>query len=150
MLALNYCRVFILPNPQDRTEIWGFYTLSTSLIPRARTTGSDQRRIPEGIPVPMVLIGYMGRHDGADPGLGLGSILILDAARRVYLNPDLAAWGLMLDSEGGPNRAGLWEWYKKQGFTPAKDEKGAIADPTRGVMYASLKKLIPELNPPRR
>jgi hypothetical protein len=86
----------------------------------------------------MMLIGFMGRHDGAPQGLG--ESLIVDAARRVYLNPDLAAWGLMLDSEGGPDNIKLWEWYRRQGFTPAK------ADPKLGVMYAPLKKLIPELS----
>jgi len=77
----------------------------------------------------------MGRHD--DAPRGLGNALLVDAARRVYLNFDIAAWGLMLDSEGGPGTK-LWEWYKKQGFTPAKGEKP-------GVMYAPLKRLIAEL-----
>lgn len=148
LLAHNYCRVFILPNPADATEVWGFYTLSPYYLVRPRTTRSDQDRTIRGIPVPMVLIGYMGRHDGAPKGLG-GS-LIVDAARRVYLNSDLAAWGLMLDSEGGPNNAKLWEWYQKQGFKPAKpDPKEAETDPNRGIMYAALQKLIPELGTPQ-
>jgi hypothetical protein len=138
----RYCRVFILPNREDRTGVWGFYTLSPSLLLRDRATGSDQKRIPGGLPVPMMLIGFMGRDDGAPKGLG--ESLIVDAARRVYVNPDLAAWGLMLDSEGGPNNAKLWAWYKKQGFVPAKADPDK-PDPNRGVMYTPLKRLIPEL-----
>ena len=146
LLAHRYCRVFILPNPADTSEVWGFYTLSPSLLARARTTGSEQKRIPRGLPVPTMLIGFMGRHDGAPKGLGAS--LIVDAARRVYLNEDLAAWGLMLDSEGGPANAKLWQWYQRQGFTPAKnDPEAQKTDPNAGVMYAALKKLIPELNP---
>jgi hypothetical protein len=132
--------VFILPNPSDRTQVWGFYTLSPSLIPRARTTRKHQSEIPIGF-VPMMLIGFMGKHEGTERGVG--STLILDAARRVYVNPDLAAWGLMLDSEGGPENSTLWEWYQRQGFTPAR------ADPELGVMYAPLRKLIPELGKPQ-
>src|ERR1700694_2033287 len=41
----NYCRVFILPNPDDPTHIWGFYTLSMSLLLKDLVTGSDQHRV---------------------------------------------------------------------------------------------------------
>src|SRR6266545_1036882 len=43
LLVHNYCRVFILPNPKDATEVWGFYTLSPSALVRARTTGRQLR-----------------------------------------------------------------------------------------------------------
>jgi hypothetical protein len=45
----------------------------------------------------------------------------------------------MLDSEGSPENTKLWEWYKAQGFTPAKPEHEGEAS---GVMYAPLKKLL--------
>jgi hypothetical protein len=130
-LAHNYCRVFVFPNPADEREVWGFYTLSPSLLLRKQATNQDQKRIPPGLPVPMMLIGFMGRHDGAERGLG--EALIVDAARRVCVNPDLAAWGLMLDSEGGPNNAKLWAWYQEQGFRAAKTDPQK-PDPNRGVM----------------
>jgi hypothetical protein len=117
LLAHDYCKVFVLPNPADATEILGFYSLSPVCLPRTNATGSDQKRIPGGIPVPMMLLGFMGKNDGAPQGLG-GS-LIIDAARRVYQNPELAAWGLMLEAEGGPGTK-LWEWYVKQGFKQIK------------------------------
>ena len=143
LLDLNYCRVFILPNPDDVTEIWGYYTLSPSVLNQKRTTRSDQKRTPGGYPVPMVLIGYMGKHDGAPKGFGKS--IIVDAARRVHWIADLAAWGIMLDSEGGPENKKLWHWYQQEGFKIAKDETDK-PDPNRGVLYAALKQLIPELN----
>jgi hypothetical protein len=134
LVPQNYCRVFILPNPHDATHIWGFYTLAPGALVRSRATGSDQKRIPGGLPIPMVLIGFMGKQDGAPKGLG--EALLTDAARRVHRCTDIPAWGLMLDSENGPDNAKLWGWYKEQGFTPAKpDDKERL-----GVMYASLKK----------
>jgi hypothetical protein len=134
LVPQNYCRVFILPNPDDPTHIFGFYTLSPSALVRSRTINREQRRIPGGIPVPVILIGFMGKQDGTPKGIG--EALIVDAARRVHRNPDIPAWGLMLDAEGGPANAKLWDWYQKQGFTPAKeDDKGRI-----GVMYAPLKR----------
>jgi hypothetical protein len=63
-MANNYCRVFILPNPDDHTEVWGFYSLSPSLLSRGTATGSDQKRVPKGLPIPMALIGFMGRQSG--------------------------------------------------------------------------------------
>jgi hypothetical protein len=85
----------------------------------------------------MMLIGFMGRDDTAPKSTG--AALLVDCARRVHRNPDIAAWGLMLDSEGGPENTKLWTWYKEQGFTPAKPEReGEVS----GVMYAPLKKFL--------
>jgi hypothetical protein len=137
LIQHNYCRVFILANPADPNEIWGFYTISPSLLFRGAATGSDQKRVPKGLPIPMALIGFMGRHDGAPKGLG--GALIVDAARRVSRSIDFAAWGLMLDSEGGDANKKLWDWYIAQGLTPAKDAQRPTA------MYGALKKFLPEL-----
>jgi len=62
-------------------------------------------------------------------------------ARRIFRSGDFAAWGLMLDSEGGEANKKLWNWYIAQGFTPAKDAHRPSA------MYAALKKFLPELQP---
>jgi hypothetical protein len=137
LIQHNYCRVFVLPNPNDPDEVWGFYTISPSLLFRGAATGSDQRRVPKGLPIPMALIGFMGRHEGAPPGLG--AALIVDAARRIFRSSDFAAWGLMLDSELGEANKKLWDWYIAQGFTPAKDAQRPTA------MYGALKKFLPEL-----
>jgi hypothetical protein len=62
----------------------------------------------------------------------------VDAARRVQRNPEIPAWGLMLDAEGGPENEKLWKWYQDQNFKAAKaDDKGRL-----GAMYAPLKSLI--------
>jgi hypothetical protein len=137
LLQHNYCRVFVLSNPSDPDEVWGFYTISPSLLFRGAATGSDQKRVPKGLPIPMALIGFMGRHDGAPKGLG--EALIVDVARRLFYSSDFAAWGLMLDSEGGEANKKLWDWYIAQGFTAAKDAQRPTA------MYGALKKFLPEL-----
>jgi hypothetical protein len=91
----------------------------------------------------MMLLGFMGKSQGAPQALG--SALIVDAARRVYQNEELAAWGLMLEAEGGPDTK-LWEWYKKQGFRQIKVSDRSDTPP--GVMYAPFKHLLPELKTP--
>src|SRR5215469_18751304 len=54
-LKHNYCKVFVWPNPDDPTDVLGYYSLSSSLIFRAELSGSLQKKVPGGIPVPVVL-----------------------------------------------------------------------------------------------
>lgn len=141
VLYPNYCRVFVAPNPSDETEIWGYYTLSAAILIKTNLSGSDEKRISRsymGYPAPMVRIGFMGRDDRAQKGFGV--LLIVDAARRVYHNQDIGAWGLVLESEGGEQaNPKLWEWYKAQGFKPCR------AGPQPNSMYGPLSAFIPEL-----
>jgi GNAT superfamily N-acetyltransferase len=129
----GYCRVFVLPNPADPTEIWAYYSLSAGQMLRAELTGSLQKRVPGGIPVPLMRIGFMGRADFAPAGIGGG--LIEDAARRVYREG--TAWGLILESEGGHTKPKLLAWYQRMGFTEAKH--------LPGTMYGPLQRFLPEL-----
>lgn len=122
-----------MPGPDDPTEILGFYTLSPTELSRGEATGSDQKRIPKGIPIPLQRIGFMGRHDDAPKGLGAG--LVYDAALRVYREE--SGWGLTLDVEGGFDNAGLTAWYEAVGFSRAK-----IA---MGKMYGPLQRFLPQL-----
>jgi hypothetical protein len=139
VLVPNYCRLFIAPDPNDEATVWGYYTLSAALLSKQNLSGSDEKKISQdymGYPAPMVRIGFMGRHDGAPKGLGAS--LIVDAARRVYRNCDIAAWGLVLESEGGPDNKKLWKWYKDQGFKPCRG-----AHPHS--VYGPLSAFLPEL-----
>lgn len=85
--------------------------------------------------VPLALVGFMGKQDGTEAGLG--AALIVDAARRVYRQNDIPARGLALEPEGGKANAKLWNWYESVGFKPAKTMPG--------LMYAPFENLIPEL-----
>lgn len=133
-IRMNYCRVFVIEDDNDPSCLLGYYSISPSLVVRSGVSGSVQKRLPGGIPIPVILIGFMGRDDNSPKGIG--AALILDAARRVHRNRDIAAWGLTLDAEGGPANPKLWNWYIKQGFSPAKIlERPAL-------MYAPLAKFM--------
>ena len=135
----NYCRVFVAPDPNDPTHIWGYYTLSAALLVKEHLSNSDEKKAVReylGYPAPMVRIGFMGRDDTSPKGFGRG--LLIDAARRVHRNEDIAAWGLVLESEGGEQNAKLWKWYQEQGFKPCRK--------TPNSMYGSLAGFIPELH----
>src|SRR5882762_1295339 len=68
LMAANYCRVFILPNPDDGSKVWGYYTLSSAILQKRQMSGSDERRAPFGLDAPVVRIGFMGRDDTAPKG----------------------------------------------------------------------------------
>ena len=50
--------------------------------------------------VPVARIGFLARDDRAPAKLGAG--LLVDAARRVLRSDIMAAWGFILEPEGGP------------------------------------------------
>jgi hypothetical protein len=146
----------VFPDPDDKTHIWGFYTLSPGLIEKHGITNQHQKRVMPGLPIPMIRIGYLGRDDAISKDLKLGDVLIHDAALRVYLSEDVTGWGLYLD----PENDGLAAWYGGQGFKsitpkidPLKEDgtdaaKAAAATTERArplPMYAPLKQLLPEI-----
>jgi hypothetical protein len=130
----RYCGVFVFPSPDDPTVIWGYYTLSQYFLTRDEMSNKIRSRQLTGN-VPLVLVGYMGKHDGTPTGLG--AILLMDAARRVYRQLDIPARGLALEPEGGKTNTKLWNWYERAGFKPAKT--------IPSLMYAPFENLIPEL-----
>ena len=121
----------------------GFYTLSPGLIEKSDVSTQHQKRVMRGLPIPMNRIGFLGRDDRVPKASQFGSLLIHDAAMRVYLCEDITAWGIYLD----PENEGLVKWYSALGFRPTK----ARADSTEtaharpAAMYAPLKQLLPEI-----
>jgi hypothetical protein len=131
LIRSNYTKVFIYPNPDDACHVWAYYTLSAAVVERRLTGSQLQKRLPGGIPIPVVRIGYMGRDDNAPRGLGAG--LIVDAARRVTRITDLGIWGLTLDAE---NEELATKFYARVGFKRARQAASEDAPPL--LMYGPL------------
>lgn len=132
LLEKNYCRVFVLPDPEDPSHIWGYYTLSPGLVEKGEVSTQDQKRVMRGLPIPMFLVGFLGRDDGVSKEMRLGGVLLHDAALRLRTNPDIATWGIYLDAEN----EGVANWYEtKMRFKRTKSKPL--------VMYAPLKVLLP-------
>jgi hypothetical protein len=127
--------VFVLPSPDDPKKIWGYYTLSASLIVPDRVDPRLTASMPK-LPIPMALIGFMGRDDSAPKGVGAG--LIADAAKRVAsVRSQLAIWGIWLNCE---TEGKLMDWYQSVGFTRAIPKKPS--DPPMKAMWAPLETLL--------
>jgi hypothetical protein len=134
-----YCRVFVLPAPDDPAAIWGYYTLSPAELKPAALSKSQQKQFIGHLPIPLMRVGFMGRDDRSPKGLG--EALLVDAARRVHHSDEAAAMGIILDAEGGPNTK-LFSWYRDtMRLLPLLDE----TKHETGTLYAPLRKLLPEL-----
>jgi hypothetical protein len=66
----NYCKALILPNPDDETGIWGYYTLSPYKIEPQELSRKQRGAFRGSLPIPMILVGFMGKDDSAPPRLG--------------------------------------------------------------------------------
>jgi hypothetical protein len=140
----NYCKALILPNPDDETGIWGYYTLSPYKIEPQELSRKQRGAFRGSLPIPMILVGFMGKDDSAPPRLG--EALLVVTARRVYRSDDTAAASLILESEGGPGTR-LYEWYgDTMKFEPIRrpdpNKKKSMIE--TGVLFCPLASLIPE------
>lgn len=136
----NYCKVFVFRNPEDLGKVWGYYTLSAATVARSIAGSSLQKKLPGGLPIPVIRIGFMGRDDGAPRGLG--AALIIDAATRVSRIADIGIWGITLDAE---NDDLANKFYAKVGFKRAKPAQ--TGDPAPLLMYGPLSAFIPGHTP---
>jgi hypothetical protein len=139
-VAKRYASVSVWPDAgDDPTKIMGFYSLAPFSVERDELNNRYSRRsktIP-GIPVPMGLIGYLGRSP--DSPRGFGAVLIIDAARRAARSLDFPVWGLCLHPEDANDK--LIGRYKEIGFIAGM---GWTRDQTkRLLMYAPLEALLP-------
>lgn len=138
----RYSRVFVLENPEDRTQIWAYYSLAASSVvvdiiePAQR--GVQLRKLQRQHRVPMALLGFMGRHD--DKYLGgqdFGAYLLYDAALRVQrAAEDLGIWGIWLNAHN-EKLVGYYQWCR---FSRAFPIKTGAAPSLQ--MYASLETLL--------
>ena len=130
----RYCGVFVWADPSDPTAILGFYTISQYMLQRDQMRHKDKSAALQK-DIPLVLIGYMGKNNGAPKGVG--AALLIDAARRAYRSLDIPAVGLAVEPEGGRENKKLWDWYERSGFIPAKT--------IDRLMYGTYEAFIPEL-----
>jgi hypothetical protein len=134
LAGVRFCRAFIYENPDDSSDVWGFYTLSASLIERASLSHTDRKRLLHSS-CPVTRIGFLGRSDSSPKGLGAG--LLEDAAKRIA-RADIASWGIVLHPEGGTDNTKLYSWYTNRGFKLRTGKEGELPE-----MYAPLSAFLP-------
>lgn len=91
-------RVFVAIPVHEQTRIAGFFTLSAASIQAETLPESWRKKLPR-YPVPVALLGRIA-VDCTFQGVGLGSILLADACRKVIAaSQTLAVAGIVVDAK---------------------------------------------------
>jgi len=106
---LTACYVALCGDPE---RICGFYTLSACHIALPNLPAEITRKLPPFPAIPAVRIGRLA-VDTRFLGRGLGSAMLVDAARRVA-ESDIAAFALVVDAKDAKAVA----FYEHHGFSP--------------------------------
>lgn len=114
-------RVFMATRADQSGAVMGFYSLSAASVDAEQLPESLRKRLPR-YPVPAALLGRLAVSEAAQ-GQGLGSILLVDACKRVAVaSQTLAVAAIIVDAKSPaaaafyqhfgfielPGRAGRW------------------------------------------
>ena len=112
-------RVFVATPADLSGEVAGFYTLSAASIAAEQLPESLRKKLPR-YPVPAALLGRLAVSELAQ-GQGLGSILLVDACKRVAAaSQTLAVVAIIVDAKS-PAAA---TFYKHFGFVELPGQPG--------------------------
>ncbi len=101
----------------DGDQVIGFYSLAASAVERRRLSSRVGRNMPE--PVPVILLGQLA-VDSRHRGRGLGSDLLVDAARRSLAAADvIGARAIIVHALDERAKA----FYGRFGFRPFSDRE---------------------------
>ena len=107
----NLARVFVATPEDDSRQLAGFFTLSAGSVSCSDLPASLAKRLPR-YPVPVALIGRLAVATEYQ-GKGLGSILLVDACRKVaHASSALAVVGIIVDAKD----AAAASFYRHFGF----------------------------------
>jgi GNAT superfamily N-acetyltransferase len=120
----NIARVFIATPELEPRQLAGFFTLSAGSVSCSDLPESLAKKLPR-YPVPVALIGRLA-VDAAFQGKGLGSILLVDACRKVaYASTTLAVAALVVDAKDASATA----FYRHFGFLPLPGQPARLVLP---------------------
>jgi len=110
-------RIFVASPTDCPQEIAGYYSLSAGSLTAASLPDAQRRRLPR-YPVPIATLGRLAvakTHQGS----GIGSILLVDALKRVVgASEVIAVYAIVVDALN--ERAAAY--YRQFGFTPLPSE----------------------------
>ncbi len=113
----NVARVFIACPQGVPHTLAGYYTLSASNVQCTDLPAAIARKLPR-YPIPVALLGRLAVAS-AFQGQGVGSVLIVDACKKVLQAQEmLAVAGLVVDAKDHHAAS----FYKHLGFTPLNQQ----------------------------
>ena len=117
-------RVFVASPAEQSQVVAGFYTLSAASIAAEMLHGTLRKKLPR-YPVPVALLGRLA-VDQPFHGQGLGSILLVDACKRVVAASEtLAVAAIVVDAKSAKAAA----FYQHFGFIELPGQPGRLMLP---------------------
>ena len=105
-------RVFVARDPQTKTQVLGYYTLSTLSIDLSHLPDKVAKKLPRH-PLPAALIGRLA-VDISTQGKGIGKMLLSNAIKRTLaVSDDIAIYAMVVDAINEEAES----FYKRYGFT---------------------------------
>jgi len=90
-------RVFVASPPDAPRQVVGYYSLSAGSLNATALPEAFRRRLPR-YPVPVVLLGRLAVAE-SHQGMGLGSILLVDALQRIaQASQVMAVYAIVVDA----------------------------------------------------
>ncbi|MBK5915217.1 GNAT family N-acetyltransferase [Rhodocyclus purpureus] len=112
-------RVFVATPTDQASVVAGFYTLSAASVAAEQLPDSLRKKLPR-YPVPAALLGRLAVSETAQ-GQGLGSILLVDACKRVAAaSQTLAVAAIIVDAKSPAAAA----FYQHFGFVELPGQPG--------------------------
>jgi ribosomal protein S18 acetylase RimI-like enzyme len=106
-------RAYVMVPVAAGNPVVGYYTLSAAAVAFETIPGTLRKRLPK-YPVPVARIGELA-IDNLCKGQGLGSVLLLDALRRIVnASAEVAVWAVVVD----PIDRQASSFYQRYGFEP--------------------------------
>ena len=115
----------------EARAIAGYYTLSAASVPAIELPDAMLKRLPRHPVLPAALVGRLA-VDLQHRGMGLGSALLADAAKRV-LSGELTAFAMIVDAKD----AQAASFYARLGFMPFASRKNSYFMPLASMAKAA-------------
>nr|WP_286206627.1 GNAT family N-acetyltransferase [Thauera linaloolentis] len=112
-------RVFVATPADQASEVAGFYSLSAASVAAEQLPDSLRKKLPR-YPVPAALLGRLAVSEAAQ-GKGLGSILLVDACKRVVAASQTLAVAVIIVDAKSPAAAAF---YRHFGFVELPGQPG--------------------------
>ncbi|STC96610.1 GNAT family N-acetyltransferase [Cronobacter sakazakii] len=114
----NVLRAYVVITSEPEPAVVGYYTLSGASFEKV-LLGDQQRQIPYAS-APCVLLGRLA-VDKTFAGRGIGSMLVADAARRVYqVARTIGVYAMFVEAKDEYAA----QFYERLGFLPAEGTDG--------------------------
>ncbi len=136
----NLSRVFVATPYEDSSQLAGFFTLSAGSVTCLSLPESFAKKLPR-YPIPVALIGRLA-VDKKFQGKGLGSIMLIDACKKVIqASGALAVVGIVVDAKDERSIS----FYDHFGFVPLVGQTGRMLLPATVMKSYFNREMCPRI-----